>query len=114
MSEPLLKCENNAILSKTILKNCLFLLKYPILAVLGLGEILNFQISSKKSFITSTTGPSLSFPMIKWSLHCSLTSLMMSPFRNLVHKTFEAPKYEVYGKIFLFSLFATCFIKGQP
>ena len=57
MSEPLLKCENNAILSKTILKNCLFLLKYPILAVLGLGEILNFQISSKKSFITSTTGP---------------------------------------------------------
>ena len=50
MSEPVLKCENNAVLSKTILKNCLFLLKYPILAVLGLGEILNFQISSKKKF----------------------------------------------------------------
>ena len=43
-------------LSKTILKNCLFLFKYPILAVYALGEIQNFQNSSKKSFITSTTG----------------------------------------------------------
>ena len=39
MSEPSQKCNNNAILSKTILKNFLFLLKYPILAVLALGEI---------------------------------------------------------------------------
>ena len=43
-------------LIKTILKNCLFLLKYHILAVLALGEIQNFQNSSIKSFITSTTG----------------------------------------------------------
>ena len=43
-------------LSKTILKNCLFLLKYHILAVLALGDIWNFQISSKNSFITSTAG----------------------------------------------------------
>ena len=43
-------------LSKTILKNFLFLLKYPILAVLALGKIQNFQISSKKSFIILTTG----------------------------------------------------------
>ena len=42
-------------LSKTILKNCSFLLKYPIIAVLASGEIQNFQISPKKSFITSTT-----------------------------------------------------------
>ena len=39
MSEPALKYENNAFLSKTILKNCLFLLKYLILAVIALGEI---------------------------------------------------------------------------
>ena len=39
MSEPAQKCENNTILCKTILKNCLFLLIYPILAVLALGEI---------------------------------------------------------------------------
>ena len=39
MSEPSQKCDNNAILSKTILKNFLFLLKYPILAVLALEEI---------------------------------------------------------------------------
>ena len=39
MIKPALKCENNAILSKTVLKNCLFLLKYPILAVLALWEI---------------------------------------------------------------------------
>ena len=42
-------------LSKTILKTFLFILKYPNLAVLALGEIKNFQISSKKSFKTSTT-----------------------------------------------------------
>ena len=29
MSEPALKCENNAIFSKTIVKNCSFLLKHP-------------------------------------------------------------------------------------
>ena len=46
-------------LSKTILKNCLFLLKYHILAVLALGDIWNFQISSKNSFITSTAGNGL-------------------------------------------------------
>ena len=43
-------------LGKTILQNCLLLLKWPILAVLTEGEIQIFQISSKKSFITSTTG----------------------------------------------------------
>ena len=42
-------------LSKTLLYNCLFLLKYHILGLMALGEILNFQISSKKSFLTSTT-----------------------------------------------------------
>ena len=46
MSEPSQKCDNNN--QK--------LLKYPILAVLALGEIQNFQLSSKKSFIKSTTG----------------------------------------------------------
>ena len=35
MSEPAQKCENNAILIKTMLKNCLLLLKWPILAVLA-------------------------------------------------------------------------------
>ena len=35
MSEPAQKCENDAIFSKTILKNCSLLLKYPILAVLA-------------------------------------------------------------------------------
>ena len=39
MSEPSQKCDNNAIFSKTILKNFVFLLKYHILAVLALGEI---------------------------------------------------------------------------
>ena len=38
------------ILGQTILKNWLFLLKYPILAVLALGEILNFQIPPKKFY----------------------------------------------------------------
>ena len=33
MSEPALKCENNASLNKLILENCLLLLKWPILAV---------------------------------------------------------------------------------
>ena len=36
--------------SKTLLKNCLFLLKYHILALMALGEIQNFQISCKKKF----------------------------------------------------------------
>ena len=44
-------------LIKTMLKNSSLLLKWPILAVLALGEISIFQISSKKSFITSTTRP---------------------------------------------------------
>ena len=36
MSEPTLKCENNAaILSKTIPKNCSFVLKWPIIVVLA-------------------------------------------------------------------------------
>ena len=40
MSEPAQKCENNeAILSKTKLKNCLFPIKHPIIAFLALGEI---------------------------------------------------------------------------
>ena len=39
MSEPAQKCKNNAILSKTILKNYLFLLKLPILAVSAMEEI---------------------------------------------------------------------------
>ena len=43
----------NAVLSQTILRNGLKLLKWSILAVLAYGE---FEISSKKSFITSTTG----------------------------------------------------------
>ena len=45
-------------LSKTVIKNCLFLLKYHIFVLMTLGEIQNFQISPppKKSFITSTTG----------------------------------------------------------
>ena len=42
-------------LSETLLNNCLFLFKYHILALMALGEIWNFQISSKKCFITSTT-----------------------------------------------------------
>ena len=58
MSEPWLKCENDDIFKQNSnSKTVLFLLKYSIFAVLVLGEILNFQISSKKSFITSTTGP---------------------------------------------------------
>ena len=39
MSESAQKCENNAILSKTLLNNCLFLLKYHILALMALGEM---------------------------------------------------------------------------
>ena len=39
MSESALKCEKNAILSKAMLKNCLFLLKYPIFAVLAFWEV---------------------------------------------------------------------------
>ena len=39
MSEPALKCENNAIFKQNYTKNCLFLLKDPILAVLAWGEI---------------------------------------------------------------------------
>ena len=41
-------------ISKTVLQNCLLLLIWPILAILALGAIQIFQISSKKSFITST------------------------------------------------------------
>ena len=40
-------------LSKAILENCLFLLKYPILAVLALREIQNYQIL-QNSFKTQT------------------------------------------------------------
>ena len=39
MSKPSQKCDNNAIFKQTILKNLLFLLKYPIIAVLALGKI---------------------------------------------------------------------------
>ena len=39
MPEPALKCAKMLFLSKTILNNCLFLLKYPIFADLALGEI---------------------------------------------------------------------------
>ena len=39
MSDPALKCKNNAIFKQNYTKNCLFLLKYPILAVLALEEI---------------------------------------------------------------------------
>ena len=53
MSEPAQKCQNQAIFHKTILQKCLLLLKWSIIAVLALEEI---QISSKKSFITPTTG----------------------------------------------------------
>ena len=38
MSEPAQKCEIMLLLSKTINKNCPFLFKYPILAVLALGR----------------------------------------------------------------------------
>ena len=44
MSKPALKFYS----SKTILQNCLLLLKYPILASLTLWEIKIFQISFKK------------------------------------------------------------------
>ena len=57
MSEPAQKCENNeCYFNQNYTENCLFLIKYLIIAVLALGEIWNFQISSKKSFITSTLG----------------------------------------------------------
>ena len=49
MSELSLKCENNAILSKTVLKNCLFLLKY-IFAVLGFRGNLEFPDFLQKNF----------------------------------------------------------------
>ena len=39
MSEPALKCENNTIFKQYYAQKCLILLKYPILAVLALGEI---------------------------------------------------------------------------
>ena len=39
MSEPSQKCDNNAIFKQNYTKNFLFLLKYPILAVLALGKI---------------------------------------------------------------------------
>ena len=43
MSEPAQKCENNeAILSKTILKNCLFPIKHPIIAFLAFKGNLEF------------------------------------------------------------------------
>ena len=37
--------------------DCVLLLKWSIIFVLALKEIYKIQISSKKSFITSTTGP---------------------------------------------------------
>ena len=46
MSEPALKCEIMLFLSKTILQNCAFLLKYPILAVLASGEIYQLLVPS--------------------------------------------------------------------
>ena len=48
MSEPSQKCDKNAIIKQNFTQNFLFILKYPIFAVLALGEIQNFQISSKK------------------------------------------------------------------
>ena len=39
MSEPSQKCEINAICKQNYVQNFLFLLKYPVLAVLALGEI---------------------------------------------------------------------------
>ena len=47
MSEPSQKWDNNAIFKQN----------YTVLAVLALGEVWNLQISSIKSFITSTAGP---------------------------------------------------------
>ena len=55
MSEPTQKCEKNAIFNQNYAQKLLLLLKWPILAVLAKGEISIFQISCKKSFITSTT-----------------------------------------------------------
>ena len=54
ISEPAQKCEKS--LSKTILQNYLLHLKWLIIGVLALEEIYIFQIYSKKSFKTSTTG----------------------------------------------------------
>ena len=39
MSEPSQKCDKNAIIKQNFTQKFLFLLKYPILAVLALGEI---------------------------------------------------------------------------
>ena len=40
MSEPAQKCENNeCYFNQNYTENCLFLIKYPIIAVLALGEI---------------------------------------------------------------------------
>ena len=47
-----------------MLKNCLFLLKYPIMQILALGQIWNFQISSKNSFITPATGTTVIYGYI--------------------------------------------------
>ena len=55
MSESAQKCENDAIFKQNYTQKLFISLKYPILAVLALGEISNFQISSKNCFITSTT-----------------------------------------------------------
>ena len=53
----------------TMLKNSLLVFKWPILAVLANEEILIFQISSKKSFITSTTGWKFSSTTCKLYFH---------------------------------------------
>ena len=44
-------------LSKTLLNNCLFLLKYNILALMALGLIVELPDFPQKSFVTSTTEP---------------------------------------------------------
>ena len=49
------KCQADAILCTTKLQNCLLHLKWTIFVVSPQGEIRIFQISSKKSFINSTT-----------------------------------------------------------
>ena len=62
----------------------LMLLKWPILAVMASGEISIFKISSKKSFITSTTGwiyerTDTSSPMPSRTKSPPLSSAQVSP-----------------------------------
>ena len=54
MSEPAQKCENYAIFKQNYTPELFIALKMVYSCFFGLGEILIFQISSKKGFITST------------------------------------------------------------